>query len=145
MMIRRSWCHCITGHMCSSWWSIGHNGSPSSAWAALLRWSGDDRVLVSLDSRYGHDGGHDDSTSSSPFQQDGHDEEVMILQDKVMILTIQYMSSMIRMRERMKVRRRQQWPSRLNPWLFLQNIFQKIDFCCRNIFIRRLSVFYFSA
>ena len=58
-----------------------------------------------------------------------------------MILTIQYMSSMIRIRERMKVRRRQQWPSRLNPWLFLQNIFQLIDFCRRNIFIRRLSVF----
>ena len=62
-----------------------------------------------------------------------------------MTLTIQYMSSMIRMRERMKVRRRQQWPSRLNPWLFLQNVFQKIDFRCRDIFIRRLSVFYLLA
>ena len=62
-----------------------------------------------------------------------------------MMLTIQYMSSMIRMRERMKVRRRQQWPNRLNPWLFLQNIFQKIDFRCRNIFIGRLTVFYFMA
>ena len=34
-------------------------------------------------------------------------------------LTIQYMRSMMRMRERMKVSSRQQWPSKLNPWLFL--------------------------
>ena len=37
-------------------------------------------------------------------------------------LTIQYMRSMMRMRERTKVRRRQQWPSKLNPWLFLKII-----------------------
>ena len=80
---------------------------------------------MSLDRGYGHDGGHDDSPSGTLFEWHGHDEVVMILQDMVMILTIQYMSSMIRMRERMKVRRRQQWPSRLNPWLFLQIFFSK--------------------
>ena len=37
-------------------------------------------------------------------------------------LTIQYMRSMMRMRERMKVSSRQQWPSKLNPWLFLKMI-----------------------
>ena len=83
----------------------------------------------------GYDGGHDDSPFSTLFEWHGHDEVVMILQDMVMILTIQYMSSMIRMRERMKVRRRQQWPSRLNPWLFLQNIFQKIDFFVAEIYL----------
>ena len=56
-------------------------------WAASLRWSGDDKVLVSLDSGYGHgqDGGHDDSPSSTLFAWHGHDEVVMILQDMVMM------------------------------------------------------------
>ena len=58
---------------------------------------------MSLDRGYGHDGGHDDSPSGTLFEWHGHDEVVMILQDMVMMLTIQYMSSMIRMRERMKV------------------------------------------
>ena len=31
------------------------------------------------------------------------------------------------MRERMKVRRRQQWPSKLNPWLFLKVDVDDVD------------------